>query len=208
MAILTFLIILIVSGIFGVWAFFYIMKKRFNKIIIIWGKVGGHPKIIGRDRAMEKKVGTGEDSVFYLQKLKKILPTPNIQTGDNTYWFAKRTQDGELINIGMEDFDLIFCEARVNYTDKETRYARASLQKLNKDRFNEEGFWKKYGNTIMSIIFIVIVSIMLLLIASKLVDIMGRADTIMKASAEVIAQADKTMGALDNVCRNNGIIKQ
>jgi len=203
--ILSIAVLIIVIGIFALWAWWYISKKKFNKTIIIWEKVDGKPKIMSRDKAMERKIGSGGDTIFYLQKRKQIVPTPTIQTGDNTYWFAKRTQDGELINIGLEDFDLVFGEAKINFLDKETRYARASLQKLNKDRFNKETFWQKYGRDILTIVFIVIVTVMLLLIASKLVQLTGTISGILESAEKVMDKAAQIMGKLDTICSNSGV---
>jgi hypothetical protein len=204
---LAILIILIIAGFFALWAWWFITKKRFNKIIIIWSKVDGRPKITGRDKAMERKIGDGGDTVFYWKKLKKIVPTPTIQTGDNTYWFTRRTDDGEYINIGLEDFDLKFREAKINFLDKETRYARASLQKLNKDRFNKETFWQKYGKDIMTIIFIVIISIMLLLLMGKFLEVAGRLDGIMKSSETMVEKVSTLLGSMDNLCSKSGVVK-
>lgn len=204
---IAFLVILIISGCFALWAWWYITKRKFNKTIIIWSKVDGRPKITGRDKAMERKVGDGGDTIFYFKKLKKIVPTPTIQTGDNTYWFTRRTDDGEYINIGLEDFDLKYREAKINFLDKETRYARASLQKLNKDRFNKETFWQKYGRDIMTIVFIVVISVMLLLLMGKFLDVAGRLDAIMKNSETMVEKVSQLLGNMDNVCSGSGVIK-
>ncbi len=206
LAIVTVLVLIIVGSVVGIWMYFYINKKRFNKIIRIFEKVDGRYKPTISDRAMERKIGTGGDTVFYIQKLKKIVPIPSIQTGINTFWFAKR-EDGELINIGMEDIDLKLREAKVNYLDKETRYARASLQKLNKDRFNKETFWQKYGNAILSIVFIVVVSVMLLLITSKLVELIGKIGAVTESSSAVMNKAVEVMSKLDNICSQSGIVQ-
>jgi hypothetical protein len=87
------------------------------------------------------------------------------------------------------------------------RYARASLQKLNKDRFSKESFWQKYGATIMNIIFIVVIAVLLMLIASKLVELTGRLDAVLQSSSAVMDKADKVLGSVDKVCSNSGIVK-
>ena len=204
-AILTVVIIIIVGGFVALWAIWYITKKKFNKTIKIFEKIDGRYKPTITDKAMERKMGDGGDTVFYLKKLKKIVPTPSIQTGINTFWFAKR-EDGELINIGMEDIDLTMREAKVNYLDKETRYARASLQKINKDRYNKETFWAKYGRDILTVVFIVIVSVMLLLIASKMVALIGAVNDGIEKYSMVTEQISKLLGSIDNICSNSGVV--
>ena len=203
--VLTILILMIVAGGFGLWAWWFISKRRFNKNIIIWSKVDGRPKITGRDKAMEQKVGMGGDTIFYLKKSKKILPTPTIQTGDNTYWYTIRTDDLEWINIGMEDFDLKYGEAKINFLDKETRYARASLQKTNKDRFSKETFWGKYGRDVLTIVFIVIVSVMLLLILGKFLELTGAINGIVHSLADTTERVAQLLGAVDNIYSSSGV---
>ena len=106
------LFLIIVGGAVGWWVYSYIQKKKFNKNLIVWQDVDGHPKIVKRDKACENKIGTGGDTVFYAKKEKKILPRPNKQTGDNTYWYYIRA-DGTWINIGLEDIDLSMRKAKI-----------------------------------------------------------------------------------------------
>lgn len=204
--IIFFLFLIIVGAVFGLWAWWYINKKQFKYNIRIFEKVDGRYKPTINDKAIERKIGTGGDTIFYLKSLKKIVPRPTIQTGINTFWFARR-EDGELINIGMEDIDLKMKEAQVYYLDNEMRYARASLQKLNKDRNSKETFWSKYGRDIMTIIFVVLISVLLLLIASKMMQIVGTVDNLIKASEGVVDKASTMLGSLDNVCSNSGVTK-
>jgi hypothetical protein len=199
-----FLILLVVAGAFALWAWWFITKRRYKYTIRIFEKVDGRYKPTISDKAMEKKLGGTGDTIFYLQKLKKIVPTPTIQTGNNTFWFAKR-EDGELINIGMEDIDLKLKEARVNYLDKETRYARVELQKAFKDRYEKETFWQKYGRDILTIIFVVVISVMLLLIASKLTELIGSISTLQKSSADIMEKASGVMSRIDTLCSNSGL---
>lgn len=201
-----FIFLIIVGGLFGLWAWWYVSKKNFKYTIKIFEKVDGRYRPTITDNALERRIGEGGDTVFYLRKLKKIVPRPNIQTGNNTFWFAKR-EDGELINIGMEDIDLKMREAGVYYLDNELRYSRASLQKLNKDRNLKEKFWDKYGNMILSIVFIVIIAVMLLLITSKLMQVIGNLDGVIKTSAVVMEKTEALLGAVDRVCGNTGVVK-
>ena len=198
------LFVLVLGAVFGLWVWWYMNKKAYKYTIVIFEKVDGRYKNNSKDKAMERKLGTGGDTIFYLQKLKKIVPRPTIQTGANTFWFVKR-EDGELINIGMEDIDMKMKEVGVYYLENEMRYARASLQKLNKDRNLQESFWAKYGRDILTIIFIIVVSMMLLLIASKLMQIVGSIDGLIQSSKAVMDKGGEVLGAVDRVCGSTGL---
>ena len=205
-AVITILILLVVGGAVGAWAYWYVTNKKYSKSIKIFEKVDGRPKLTVNTKAMEMKIGQGGDTIFHIKSLNKYQARPSIQSGDNSYWFARR-EDGELINIGMEDFDLKMREMKIYFLENEQRYARASLQKLSKDRFEKEGFWKKYGNMILSIVFIVVVSTFLLLISGKMMSIMGSVDATMKEIPQIMDKLSQILGAMDNVCSNSGVVK-
>jgi hypothetical protein len=198
-ATISVLVLIIVGSLVGLWAWNYINKKRYNNTIIIFEKIDNRYKDTMSDKAMERKIGTGGDTVFYWKKLKKIVPKPSIQTGIRKYWFARR-EDGEYINIGMEDVDLKMREAKIYYNENEQRYARASLQKLNKDRFNRETFWQKYGRDIMTVIFIVIISIMLMLILSRVVELTGKIGGLIETASKLNDATSKMLGSMSNIC--------
>ena len=199
--------LLIVGGAVGWWVYSYIQKKKFNKKIVLWQDVDGRPKIIARDKACESKIGTGGDTVFFLKKYKKIVPRYNIQTGDNTYWVYIKA-DGEFVNIGLEDIDLHMREAKVGWNDNELKYARASLQAINRDRFEKpQGFWAKYGNTIMNIIFTVIIGIMIVFVTGKLVELVGKIGEIMAKQDLVLDKWDLLLTKLDNVCASQTVVR-
>jgi hypothetical protein len=138
------------------------------------------------------------DSIFYLAKAKKYLPTPQIQTGRNTFWYAVR-QDGEWINIGIEDIDLRMKEAKVFFLDKEMRYARVALQRNLKERYQKTSFWEKYGGMIAYIVLIVITGVMMWLLFDKYLSIGGTLDSAMKTSKEVLVETKNILSNLDNI---------
>ena len=199
--------LIIVGGAVAYWTYSYIQKKKFNKKIILWQDVNGHPKIVSRDVACQQKVGTGGDIVFFCKKNKKTLPYPSIQTGDNTYWFYIRA-DNEWVNIGMEDIDLHMRQANVSWNDNELKYARASLQSINRDRFEEKpSFWSKYGSTIMNIVFIVIVSIALVFVASKLATLVGTINQGQVTWKEILDKMNVMLSNMDNICVKSGVVR-
>jgi preprotein translocase subunit YajC len=204
--ILFFVIAVLVGGI-TVWIVYSrLQKKKFNKKIKIWEKIDGRYRPTKEDLAMEIKVGERGDTCFYLKKLKTYKPRYNIQTGENIYWVAIR-EDGEWINIGMEDIDLSMREAKVIYTDADFRYAAAGLHKSFEGRFKkDEGFWKKYGQTILSIIYVLIMGVMLFLCLGQFMKVIGSISNVINSLQPVLDKASQILGAVDNVCSNSGVV--
>ncbi len=203
------LIIIVIGFIVAVLslAFFFILRYlKFNKKIIIWEKVNGRYEITKRDKAQQMSLkGTG-DTLFYLRKYKKYLPTPLIQTGRNTYWYVIR-EDGEWINIGMQDIDLAFREVGAHFLDHEMRYARTQLQGHIKDRYDKPKFWSQYGALIVNVAAITIIMVFLFLIVQDLQEIAGAVTRSIDSAALVNAETARILGAVDTVINGgSGIV--
>jgi hypothetical protein len=201
-----FLFLIIIGGLFGLWLWWYFNKKRFNITIQKFEKINGTFTPIGKEMAMERKIGKSGDTVFYWRNTKTVRPRGSIQTGDKTYWYAKR-DDGEWENFGIEDIDFVLKQMKVKYTPVELRYAKESLRDMVKEIYSPEKWWQKWQGVIVSIVFIVLVSIMLIMLTVKLSAVIGSVNTVIKDIPPILEKLDQILGALDNVCSNSGIVR-
>lgn len=188
-------------------AYTVIQRKKYRNTIVIFEKVDGRYKDTGKDKAMEIKIGDMGAYVLFMKKRKKYLPMPRIQSGHRKFYYAIR-EDGEWINIGIEDIDFKMKEAKVHYLDKEMRYAHAGIRKGLKDRYEETNFWKQYGMLVVSIIFVVIIAIMTWLLFDKWITLAQVTNEGVKTSGEVMALARDILANIDNVkSGGSGIIR-
>lgn len=193
--------------VFGIGGFLLYRYMKFNKKVIIFEKINNKFEPAKRDKAMLMKYGTGGDQLFYLRKLKKYLPVPEIQTGRNIYWFFLR-EDGELINFGPGDFDEQSRSLGAKFLDKEMRYARVSLQSHWKERYEKPKFWEKYAGVIMNIIAITLILVFLFLVVQEYVGALGTLEGLLKTSSDVQEANLRVLAALDNVCQGSGLVPQ
>lgn len=200
------LFMLIIGCAFGLWLWWYLGKKKFNLTIQKFEKIDGIFKPTGKEKAMERRIGKSGDTVFYWKQSKRVVPRGTIQTGDRTYWYAKR-EDGEWENIGLEDIDLVLKQAQVRYTPVELRYAKESLREMIKEVYSPANWWQKWQGVLISIVFIVLVSCLLLLIATKLGAIVSSVDAVLKSVPPILERLDTMLGAMDNLCSNSGIVR-
>lgn len=205
------ILIVMVAAIFIVIAVVIISRLKFNKKIVIYEKLNGRWEKKGKDRAMEIKYGSAGDTVFLLKKRKKYLPRPEEQTGRNEYWFGIRS-DGEWINIGIEDIDFAQKKLKVRFVHPEMRYARTSLHKGIRDRYEKRGFMEKYGQMIqigLNILFITIILVFLYLYLDKLGTVGPAAEKMVQATEQstirVLDKQDQILRSLDNICTNNNL---
>jgi len=200
MNIITWVIILIIFiGIGGVAAYMIIKRLKFKHKIVIFEKLGGRFEPTAKDRAMELKLSKSGDTIFYLSKRKKYLPTPRLQTGKRTFWYFIR-EDGEWINFSPGDFDEQSRELGAKFLDYEMRYARTQIDRGLKERYDQPGFWKQYGLLVFSIAFIVIIGVMVWLLFDKWIALAATTNEAVETAGIVLDRTDQILSSLDNIC--------
>jgi len=138
----------------------------FNKKIVIFKRVNGVVRPSETIKGMFQKIGTAGDYWLVTKKYKKVLARPRNEISKNTFWYFIRA-DGEWINFGLGDFDAQMKEAGANYQDNDMALSRVAIDRNLKDRFQKEGFWDKYGQTIMNIIFAVVLMVCVVVVMTK-----------------------------------------
>lgn len=190
----------LIIAVFGGGLFLFLYWKAYKYKIVIFEKVNGIYQPTIRDKARLFNLSNSGDVAFKLMKLKKTVPEPTIQTGKNTFWFARRQEDGELINIGLQDVDKKSKELGVHFLDKEMRYARTQLQRGLKERYDTPSFWQLHGAMIMNIAFIMIIAVAVWLIMDKWVELAGTLNGMVEAVPEIQKKQGEILLALQNVC--------
>lgn len=162
-----FLIIVVFGMAMAMGTYFLIQRLKFNKTIRLFQKVNNSIINTVTDKGMFARVGTAGDYWCVTKKTKKHLPRPSKQMRKNEYWFYER-EDGEWINFTIADIDAQMKLANAHYSHEDMRLARLGIQKNLRDRFQKVSFWEKYGNQVMSIMFLVIVTICLVILFQKM----------------------------------------
>ncbi len=201
----TWFILILIFGIgAGFGTYIYLREKKFNKKIVVFSEADGRFQVTGKDKAMIVRFGNGGDTIIRLRKYKKFLPVPTIQTGINTYWYFIR-EDGEWINFGMEDLNQKQKSMGARFLDKEVRFARASLQKNLKERYDAPTFMQKYGGVLTYTVLIIVVGLVMWLWFDKIIQI---SSNISKAVEMAITLSDKQntiLSNMDNICTGSGL---
>lgn len=197
-------IAILITVVLSVFLFLFLQNRSYNKKIVVFEKVNGKFEPAKKDRAKVIPLGAGGDSVFYLKKGKKYLPTPELQTGRNTYWYFVR-EDQEWINFSPGDFDSQSKSMGALMLDKEMRYARTSLQAKIKERYDKPGFWAQYGGMVINVAAITIIMVFLFLIVLKMIELQGSVNGAISAVKPVLDQAERILGAVDNIGGGSGL---
>jgi len=171
-----FIIVLLVGSICGFFIWWY-MRKAYNKNIWIFGKVAGVPMLKSIDKAKLVAFGMAGDKLIYLRKSKKYLSPPQIQMGKDIYWYYER-EDGEFINFSLDDLDDILKKAGCYYVDTDMRMQRLGIEKNLRDRLDKKSWLEKYGALVGGIIFMIMVTVCLVVLFSKLKDVATALDSV------------------------------
>lgn len=206
LGVITIIVIaIIVILLLGLGVYVFLQYIKYNKKIKIFEEVNGRMEETKQDRAMELSYGRSGDTVFYLKKRKKYLPRPEIQTGRRTYWYFIR-EDGEWINIGLENVNLMMKQANVKFLHPEMRYARTSLLKSLKDRYDKPKLWTMQNIVAIGLIGAMIVAcVFQYLTIDKWFSIGDKVNSMIETSGKVMEKADKVVAGLANICTGSGI---
>jgi len=177
----------------------FLLNRKYNKIITIFEKVGGEFVPVGKDRGMEVRYSSAGDSITYLRRRKRYIPNPQIQTGRRQYWFYVR-EDDELINFGLQDLNDEGTRVGAKFLDKEMRYSRTQIQKGLKDRYESPSIWAKYGIYIISFSYIALIGVMVWLLFDKWVDLAQATAGSVETASVVLDRIDQILSSMDNIC--------
>lgn len=197
--ILTFVaVFLIVAILVGVGVFFFARWYQYKYTVKVFKKINGRfQELKQKIKAKAIPIKNTGEIVLLLNKPKKILPFPSIESSLNTFNYFI-SEDGEWINFEFSDFDDDRRAVGSQFLDKEMRYARTSLQHMGEERYKPTG-WKEYIPVIIGIVTILICGIILWLMADKLIDLSGSVQGAVETSARVMEKAEKIIGTLDNI---------
>ncbi len=196
--------VLFIGGVSFVAYYFMIMSKYKFKIRI-FQKVGRRYQELKMDRAQIIKMGKGGDHIFLLKRNKKFLTKGRLQMAPNTYWYLIR-EDGEWINVDLEDFDERMKTLKVNYLHEEMRYTRAALQKFLRDSYDKVTFMQKYGGLMAYSGLIMITAIGLWLAFDKIMEAIQALNNTLEVAREVMELQKETLSAISNIRGGSGLV--
>lgn len=152
-----------IVGIAGFFIWRWLVRRTFRYKICVFGLVGGLPRRRWIDTAKAVPVGRAGDKLFYFKKARRWMPPPTIQVGANEFWYWER-EDGELINIGLQDLDAVHRRMNVKFVDTDMRMQRLGIEKNLEFRHVKQKFWDKYGMMIMNVVAYVMMAMMIIVL--------------------------------------------
>jgi len=198
--VILFAILILASAIIGVFLFIY-YRRLYNKKAVVFGEINGRTVKLYESPMRSFKVTRSGEEIWYIKKSKRYILPSNIPMARREYWFYLRP-DREYTAISMESVLDKMNKAEVFFVDSDVRLARVNLHKYIESVFKKEGFWKKYGQTIATALFVVLVTVALIVLFTQLKDVAG---AIGDMAQQISRYYDATVGSsipLPNVAQN------
>lgn len=162
-ALALFLIVCLVLGGIGWLIWWRISSKQYFIKIPLYRLVGNVPTRVAFYRAKRFAIGKAGDYLWYAKGIKKFLPPATIQSAPNEFWHWER-EDGEWINFSLADLDVDQKKAGVRYIHQDMRSQRIATANILEQRLINKGFWDKYKDMIVHLIFYMVVMICMIVI--------------------------------------------
>lgn len=199
-ALIIIAIAVVIFSLIGIIIFYYVIKGQYNIKIKCFRKVAGVTTHIADFVAKEVPFGMAGDKLWrvapntFISKAFKIikwLPVGKVQTAPFEYWYFIR-EDGEWINYQQDDIDDISKKAGVRFVQEDMRLSRLATDRLLEQRLMNKSFWDKWGNTIMTIIFFLVLAVCMVIIFYQFSKLLEHFDALiapMQKMVEVTTQA-------------------
>lgn len=198
------LIFIILALVVGTVTYLIASRRSFNKHIHIFEEVNKVAVPIGEDLAREITLPHTSTRVFFLKKKKFYLPRPTRQTGKGHYWYFIR-QDGEWINIGLENINKDMEELKLDYDHTDMRYANASLKKLVEKNYKKTSWIKEYAPYIALSILVIMIGVAFFLVAWKINQGLGGISGVAEANRQMLETSRDILKSVDNICAGSGL---
>jgi len=152
--------------------FLMIIRKQYWINIHVFRLIGNIPTRVATYKAKEVPFGLAGDKLWRVApqgmfslpfKIIKWLPVGKIQSAPREWWYWIRS-DGEWINFDLQDIDEISKKAGVRFVQEDMRLQRLATERLLEQRLMDKSFWEKWKDTIMLIIFFLVIAVCMVLL--------------------------------------------
>lgn len=178
--IIVVILVVVFLAIISAGVFIWYTRKQYYIKIVCFRLVGNTPTRVAIYSAREVAFGMAGDKLWRVApsgwlkfKVIKWLPTGKKQSAPNEYWYWVR-KDGEWINFSMADLDEISKEMGVKFVQEDMRLQRLATDRLLEQRHMKKGFWEQWGNTIMTLIFFLIIAISVAIVFFQLSKVLDK----------------------------------
>lgn len=164
MLLLLFVIVLILAGV-GWLVYYKIESRKYIYKIPLYRYYEGVAYKIREIPYLAKNVliSKAGDSLWYVKGVKRWIEPAVHSDGLNSFPHFL-TKDGEWINFSIQSVDEAREQAGIGFTHQDVRSNRVSIGELLELRLINKGFWEKYKDILVNIVFYFITAVAMVII--------------------------------------------
>jgi len=160
---ILFAIAIVILGLIGWLIYYKYSKAQYNKRIPLYRSINGINYLQNEYVAKNVPISKAGDSLWYVKGIKKYLSPATKTSALNTYPHEER-EDGEWINFEIETVNEKQKKAGVKFIQQDMRTQRIATGQILEQRLINKGFWEKYKDIIVHLIFYLVTMVCMVVI--------------------------------------------
>lgn len=162
-ALILFAICVIIIGLVGWIIWWRISSAQYKFRIPLYKSINGINLRQAIYVAKNVPISKAGDSLWFVKGIKKFLPPARLTSAPNEFPHEER-EDGEWINFEIETVNEAQKKAGVKFIQQDMRTQRVATGQILEQRLINKGFWEKYKDMIVHLLFYVITTLLLIVI--------------------------------------------
>ena len=162
-ALILFVIVMVIFCLIGWLVYWRITSRQYNKRIPLYKSINGVNYKQATYYAKVVPISKAGDCLWYVKGIKKYL-SPATKTSALNEFPHEEREDGEWINFEIETVNEKQKSAGVKFIQQDMRANRVATGMILEQRLVNKGFWEKYKDMIVHLVFYLIVMVCLIVI--------------------------------------------
>ena len=185
-ALILFAIAVVIVGMVGWLIYWRINSRTFKFKIPLYKSISGVNYRQGFYFAKNVPISKAGDSLWFVKGVKKFLAPATLTSAPNEYPHEER-EDGEWINFAIESVNEKQKKAGVKFIHQDMRTQRVATGQILEQRLINKGFWEKYKDMIIHLLFYIITTLLLIVIFWQWGGIVERVGSLLSRANEIVS---------------------
>ena len=160
-ALMLFFLVMVVFALIGWLVYWRITSRHYKFKIPLYKSINGTNYKQGNYVAKNVPISLAGDGLWFIKGLKKFIAPATLTDAPNEYPHEER-EDGEWINFSIESVNDNQKKAGVKFIHQDMRTQRVATSQILEQRLINKGFWEKYKDMIIHLIFYLIVTMLMI----------------------------------------------
>lgn len=160
-ALLLFAIAVVIVGLVGWLIYWRITQRQYKFRIPLYKSINGVNLKQAVYFAKNVPISKAGDGLWFVKGVKKFIPPATLTSAPNEYPHEER-EDGEWINFSIGSVNEQQKQAGVKFIQQDMRTQRVATGQILEQRLINKGFWEKYKDMIIHLIFYIIVTLLMI----------------------------------------------